>query len=115
MLVAKKIMALPFTPIKKEMHTEIICKTFLFYVSARKHWNDLANNELKKAKQMQPNLAVAKNVIVFLGDGMGVSTVTAARILQGQLKNKTGEEELLSFEHFPHVGLSKVGKQLCLL
>ncbi|XP_060573871.1 alkaline phosphatase-like isoform X2 [Ruditapes philippinarum] len=77
----------------------------------RKHWNDLANNELKKAKQMQPNLAVAKNVIVFLGDGMGVSTVTAARILQGQLKNKTGEEELLSFEHFPHVGLSKTYNQ----
>jgi alkaline phosphatase len=26
-----------------------------------------------------------KNVILFLGDGMGVSTVTAARILEGQL------------------------------
>ena len=32
----------------------------------------------------------AKNVILFLGDGMGVSTVTAARILQGQLQKKTG-------------------------
>ena len=26
-----------------------------------------------------------KNVILFLGDGMGVSTVTAARIFEGQL------------------------------
>ncbi len=32
----------------------------------------------------------AKNVILFLGDGMGISTVTAARILQGQLNGKTG-------------------------
>ncbi|XP_053378460.1 alkaline phosphatase-like [Mercenaria mercenaria] len=75
------------------------------------HWNKLAASELKKAKQMKPNIAVAKNVIVFLGDGMGVSTVTAARILKGQLKNKTGEEEILSFEEFPHVGLSKTYNQ----
>ncbi|XP_053378461.1 LOW QUALITY PROTEIN: alkaline phosphatase-like [Mercenaria mercenaria] len=73
----------------------------------RDHWNKLATSELKKAKQIKPNIAVAKNVIVFLGDGMGVSTVTAARILKGQLNNKTGEEEILSFEEFPHVGLSK--------
>lgn len=47
-------------------------------------------------------------MIVFLGDGMSVSTVTAARILKGQLKNNTGEEEILNFEEFPHIGLSKV-------
>ena len=34
----------------------------------------------------------AKNVILFLGDGMGISTVTAARILAGQLKGMSGEE-----------------------
>ena len=28
--------------------------------------------------------AVARNVILFIGDGMGVSTVTAARIFDGQ-------------------------------
>ncbi|GAA6134139.1 alkaline phosphatase [Oceaniserpentilla sp. 4NH20-0058] len=49
----------------------------------------------------------AKNVIVFLGDGMGISTLTAARILQGQLKGESGEENTLSFEHFPFTGLSK--------
>ena len=32
----------------------------------------------------------AKNVILFVGDGMGVSTVTAARILDGQNKGNTG-------------------------
>ncbi|VAW73649.1 Alkaline phosphatase [hydrothermal vent metagenome] len=49
----------------------------------------------------------AKNIILFIGDGMGVSTVTAARILEGQLRGEPGEENLLSFEHFPHVALVK--------
>ncbi len=50
---------------------------------------------------------VARNVILFIGDGMGVSTVTAARIFEGQLRGETGEENLLSFERFPSVALSK--------
>jgi alkaline phosphatase len=49
----------------------------------------------------------ARNVILFLGDGMGVSTVTAARILAGQRAGNPGEENLLSFERFPYTGLSK--------
>lgn len=49
----------------------------------------------------------AKNVILFVGDGMGISTVTAARILAGQLRGESGEENLLSFETFPYVALSK--------
>jgi alkaline phosphatase len=50
---------------------------------------------------------VARNVILFIGDGMGVSTVTAIRILDGQNKGMPGEENVLSFERFPHVALSK--------
>lgn len=49
----------------------------------------------------------AQNVIVFLGDGMGVSTVTAARIFDGQSRGQPGEENLLSFERFPNVALVK--------
>jgi len=49
----------------------------------------------------------AKNVILFIGDGMGVSTVSAARILEGQQRGESGEENSLSFENFPHVSLSK--------
>ena len=37
----------------------------------------------------------ARNVILFVGDGMGVSTVTAARIMS-QLLGGTGEEHMLS-------------------
>ena len=49
-------------------------------------------------------------MILFVGDGMGVSTVTAARIYQGQSLNQTGEEGLLSFERFPHMAHAKVGR-----
>ena len=49
----------------------------------------------------------AKNVILFVGDGMGVSTVTAARIFAGQKEGATGEEYQLSFEKFPVAGFAK--------
>ncbi len=51
--------------------------------------------------------AHAKNVILFLGDGMGISTVTAARIYAGQLQGGTGEEYSLAFETFPNLALIK--------
>lgn len=55
----------------------------------------------------QPVKTPAKNVILFIGDGMGVSTVTAARIFEGQQLGKQGEEHQLSWESFPHTALSK--------
>jgi len=56
----------------------------------------------------QQRIAGAKNVILFVGDGMGLSTVTAARIMEGQLAGGHGEGNELSFELFPEVGLSQV-------
>lgn len=49
----------------------------------------------------------ANNVILFVGDGMGISTVTAARILDGQNRGESGEENTLSFETFPNTALVK--------
>nr|WP_283620002.1 alkaline phosphatase [Alteromonas macleodii] len=49
----------------------------------------------------------AKNVILFVGDGMGISTLTSARIHKGQLAGNPGEEGYLSFESFPHTALVK--------
>src|SRR5690606_23618589 len=49
----------------------------------------------------------ARNLIVFLGDGMGLTTVTAARILEGQRHGVPGEEHALAFEDFPHTALAK--------
>ena len=62
--------------------------------------------------QLQQKLSLkssdkAKNVILFVGDGMGVSTLTAARILEGQRQGRPGEENLLSFESFPFSTLVK--------
>src|SRR5262245_51116436 len=47
----------------------------------------------------------AKNVILFIGDGMSLTTVAAARILDGQRKGSTGEENRLSWERFPSTAL----------
>lgn len=49
----------------------------------------------------------ARNVILFVGDGMGVATVTAARIFDGQSNGLSGEEHVLPFETFPNVALVK--------
>jgi len=51
--------------------------------------------------------ARAQNIILFIGDGMGVSTVTAARIFDGQSQGKSGEEHVLPFERFENVALVK--------
>jgi alkaline phosphatase len=49
----------------------------------------------------------AKNVILFVGDGMSLPTVAAARILDGQRRQQPGEENLLAWERFPQTALSK--------
>jgi alkaline phosphatase len=49
----------------------------------------------------------AKNIILFVGDGMSIATTTAARILDGQQKGMPGEENSLSFGYFPFTGLMK--------
>lgn len=61
------------------------------------------------AKAQLETKKTAKNVILFVGDGMSISTLTAARILQGQQQtgNQGGEENFLSFEQFPHTALVK--------
>ena len=55
----------------------------------------------------QPNTNRAKNVILIVGDGMGFSTVTAARIFEGQQRGVDGESNVLAWEAFPHLAASK--------
>lgn len=62
---------------------------------------------LATASAPVPAKAQAKNVILFIGDGMGISTITAARIYEGQKRGETGEENSLSFEKFENVALVK--------
>lgn len=49
----------------------------------------------------------AKNVILFVGDGMGVATITAARIHAGQMLGVDGESHQLAMDTFPHTALSR--------
>ncbi len=70
-------------------------------------WNRAGQVFIEAGKRLSPHNARAKNVILFVGDGMGISTVTAARILEGQLAGRPGEENRLSFENMPYAALSK--------
>ena len=57
------------------------------------------------------NDRVAKNVIIFVGDGMSLPTVTSSRWYKEQQGNnnfKNPESGSLIFEQFPFLGLSKV-------
>jgi len=74
-----------------------------------KYWIEKGQASLDKADRIANNKKKAKNVILFIGDGMGISTITASRIFEGQSQpgNRGGEEHSLSFEKFPHVALSK--------
>lgn len=68
-------------------------------------WRKDAQNYLKNVledpeKEHKPKKA--KNIILFLGDGMSLATVAATRMYMGDEKNS------LSFEKFSHFGLSKV-------
>ncbi|MCM2680097.1 alkaline phosphatase [Echinimonas agarilytica] len=66
-----------------------------------------ASIALGTQKTINNKKGAAKNVILFVGDGMGISTITAARILAGQQQGQTGEEYQLSFEQLPFSGLVK--------
>jgi alkaline phosphatase len=70
-------------------------------------WFIAGRERVAEASRYSNDTRRAKNVILFVGDGMGVSTVTAARILEGQQRGEMGEENRLAFEELPHVALSK--------
>lgn len=69
-------------------------------------WYTDAQSKLMQKLQTN-NSFRAKNVILFVGDGMGVSTLTSSRIYEGQLAGNPGEEGYLAFETFPHTALVK--------
>lgn len=71
-------------------------------------WYEQGVKLIKDNVKVKPNTDTAKSAVLFLGDGMGISTVTAARIFDGQQKNmEYGEENVLSWEVFPWTALVK--------
>ncbi|XP_054267620.1 alkaline phosphatase-like isoform X1 [Macrosteles quadrilineatus] len=70
-------------------------------IEDQEFWFQKGQRELDEALKTQRNEGVAKNVLLFVGDGMGPNTITAARIY------KSLENSSLVFENFPHIGLIK--------
>lgn len=61
-------------------------------------WRAMAQEELDARLNIERREGRARNVILFIADGMNVSTVTAGRIYDGQDRGEGGEENRLSFE-----------------
>ena len=70
-------------------------------------WRDQGRLSIEEALKRRENTRIAKNVIMFLGDGMGVTTVTAGRIRKGQARGELGEDFITEMEQFPYLGLAK--------
>ncbi|MFT4076171.1 MAG: alkaline phosphatase [Asticcacaulis sp.] len=62
---------------------------------------------LAEALKRTPNTGRAKNIILFIGDGMGINSVTAGRIFAGQQRGLDGASYELSFDKLPYSGFSK--------
>ena len=59
------------------------------------------------ARSDAKSIGRAKNIILFVGDGMGISTITSARIFAGQSKGVDGESYRLAMESLPQAALAK--------
>ena len=70
-------------------------------------WINNAKETINSLLNRKLNGNIAKNLIMFLGDGMGIPTVTAGRIRKGQMRNKSGEEEITFMESLGNVALAK--------
>ncbi|XP_075975455.1 alkaline phosphatase-like [Anticarsia gemmatalis] len=74
----------------------------------RHYWYAQAQETLQKRLQYAADKnPVAKNVILVVGDGMSLTTATAARILRGQRRGQSGEDTDLAWDTFPAVALAK--------
>ena len=76
-------------------------------IDHEQRWADQARSDMDRRKAVRPNKRRAKNVILFIADGMDPTTITAARIYDGQSRGEDGEENYLSFETFPHLAMVK--------
>ena len=72
-------------------------------LNAPAEWYAAGQQAVTEAQRLTGNAGHAKNVILFVGDGMGIATITAARILEGQMHGGSGEENFLSFEKLPYL------------
>lgn len=67
----------------------------------------LAEQALAERLAYQPNTGTAKNVILFVADGMGIGTNYGIRVFEGQQQGLLGEEHNLPHDLFPHSAIMK--------
>lgn len=65
------------------------------------YWLRKGADFVQQQRSKEPNVKRARNVVLFLGDGMSVATTTATRVYLG------GEEIALPMEAFPHMGMAR--------
>lgn len=97
----------PQTPEAPETPTTPAPSSAFLNNAAGNAWYINAAATVAEAANYASTRGAAKNVILFVGDGMGISTVTAARILDGQQRGEQGEENTLSFGNMPFAALAK--------
>lgn len=75
------------------------------------YWNDIGAEDVASTivKFNSLNTNKAKNVILFIGDGMSLASVVAGRIHKAQKENQKapGEESFSSLDVMPHSGIMK--------
>lgn len=72
---------------------------------APRPWFEEGRAALQSRLAEQPIEGRARNVVLMIGDGMGVATATAIRLHVNQAAGGLGEEQPLPFERFAHSAL----------
>ncbi|XP_075977664.1 membrane-bound alkaline phosphatase-like isoform X1 [Anticarsia gemmatalis] len=107
-LMAAKVATEDVVPKPKKILDTVMTPAYI--PAEEKHgsyWRKSAASTIKEKLQEKPNINQAKNGILFIGDGMSLATVMAARTFSGQLDRGLGEESILNFEKFPVSGLAR--------
>lgn len=71
-------------------------------------FHDFFTHSLRHFSPAPPQTPQSTNILIRFNLFTFSTTITAARIYYGQKLGRNGEESTLSFEKFPHIGLSKV-------
>lgn len=70
-------------------------------------WYATGQQQADQRQQQTDNHHRAKNLVLVIGDGMGITTLTAGRIFSGQQLGLSGEDFAMSFETLPYSALVK--------
>ena len=90
----------------------IVNRIFCAVPEDPQYWRKLTKKTLYYSKKFvhANEIKQAKNAILFLGDGMGFPSISAARLLKRQLTGNYGEN--LAFEKWDNVAVMKVCRLL---